>query len=1320
MTAAAQGWDPQLDNRERERDRDDISLNKSSGMLETVPEGEGGSSQQTTSEQEVLVEPPPISSTRPPLPTPPTPLSLPPQLPPLPQLATHITPATPDPDLSPARPRANLPTPPSPASPSPSPTPLAAPAVERSNSLASERSQDFALPLQFSPTAPHHPPLGHRASSSTTIPPFAAAPAFSTQDRGPYPPHVFRSSQSSIPGAGVRESYYSGLGSMDGPYPTPSAKGKARASDEVDLARRASQFYNPAAVAIVGSAPGSAAPTTAAEPSSSPPEPRATARVNSGGGGVVSGEFRDSMVGVGRNSIIRGPGALSPTSQNLLLGPAPGTSPTTPGSFAQQQQPNGQQQQQQPPPHLVQQPEICVECMMRDRDMVDVDVTGDGVWERESDQDFEEAMRWDEESTGGSEESGGAGAGGRIRRGSRDGGPPVAGSSRESHGGRGSAYGAPPRKKLGRGQPLTSPNLKLWTNMNPPASQHRWRTLQTFLAMQIHLLELERHARESTLLERDRLASRPSSDSRQSSSTPSSPLPPLLSSLGRSHKSASTVLPNGLLVESINVDRDEKQGRARAKSRSRLDQEPSSPGGQNNRQSLAPSLLPEGYESGGGGGDDLVRMYSSGDQPWLAAQPRRFSSPALKNSPSSPARPTSTASSSFRGFAGLSSKFARSSTDLRSIGTPRSLSPGRASLGVDNEDRRASSLWNKFRQSASQSVLSLAPSGSMLDMHLGMSMDKHAQFQPYDAYGNPNPRGGGRGQTHSLRAYPSMSDPAVARHADHERGRERIAQASSTPAKPKKKGIKGFFSKLISSGDASKSRNHAMSASEPGAASRSLGLDDDDDGHNYLAPPPPLSALANEPQYHSRSLSNSSVDSIQQPFTPPTSSAARGPPPGTNYHPYSLQTDYGRSGTNPMMPGDRGSILTNGSFSSVRSFKQPLSTSPVPGGRNSFQRPSMDYLSPDASPPRHTTSYLPRASSPEVLELEREEEVLYASVRREKSLPSLPSEAASQNDPAATFPFPLQHQSNLPYSSIRDSRSAYSIRTPSLSPPRVLGARDEWDNDSRNSDVDVGGGRKSKARSKVWSMNFGGFASGARKMGGGGGRPGSGAQSPEGGHHHEEKTDTVVREAALEGIRREGGLVSHPWFYFDALHKRYGPLVHLNMLGQHHILVGDGELAQELFARRSATYSSRTNSLYFKTHVAPHGRFASSSVMAATYGKHCPRSDDSAILDIVELNDLVAAGANPAASPINFVPWLDLLPDGLAPWRAHAAKVRIQEDKLYFGLLENASPSSTFWARRLEASKELAKAPVAGMPKLEPAFLAGQLVNAAAETVRLR
>lgn len=40
--------------------------------------------------------------------------------------------------------------------------------------------------------------------------------------------------------------------------------------------------------------------------------------------------------------------------------------------------------------------EICLECLMRDRDMADVEVTGPGIWSRTSDIDFEEALRAEE------------------------------------------------------------------------------------------------------------------------------------------------------------------------------------------------------------------------------------------------------------------------------------------------------------------------------------------------------------------------------------------------------------------------------------------------------------------------------------------------------------------------------------------------------------------------------------------------------------------------------------------------------------------------------------------------------------------------------------------------------------------------------------------------------------------------------------------------------------------------------------------------------------------------------------------------------------
>lgn len=74
--------------------------------------------------------------------------------------------------------------------------------------------------------------------------------------------------------------------------------------------------------------------------------------------------------------------------------------------------------------------EVCVECAMRDQDMADVDVTSPGVWERDSDVQFEELKRREveEEATGVVNTEG------------------------------------PPRPKS-KGGKLTEPNLKLWLSV---------------------------------------------------------------------------------------------------------------------------------------------------------------------------------------------------------------------------------------------------------------------------------------------------------------------------------------------------------------------------------------------------------------------------------------------------------------------------------------------------------------------------------------------------------------------------------------------------------------------------------------------------------------------------------------------------------------------------------------------------------------------------------------------------------------------------------------------------------------------------------------
>ncbi|KAK4055052.1 hypothetical protein OIO90_003393 [Microbotryomycetes sp. JL221] len=949
-----------------------------------------------------------------------------------------------------------------------------APALIRRHTDVSQDG-DYALPLQFSPIPAHLGVIGNDTTAATpspdrprpssrsasypailqpgsaqsrsqldrssasslprppsTIPSFTPAAAFSAGDRGPYPPVSPSSSKpdsiSYVGAGGPSDTSNTLLNSNLG-----KGKGRLPAGDDVNNESEMLAFAN-------------------AGPGKRESSPRT--------------DLSTSMVGVGRSSIVRATavspvngssGLLSQQPQQAIINSSmvdssPASSPVQQQQFGFANQPppqpsfvsprlglnrlpssgNGIQAPPQPqvPPHLIPQPEICVECMMRDRDMADVDVVGEGVWDRDSDVEFEEALRWEDEHCGGgsssadhgratttgSEESGSYGGGhglpptSRSRRRSREG--MSGGGSRESVGGRSSLYGGPgTRKRIGRGQLLTSANLKLWLSMNPPASSHRWRTLQTYLATQNHLLELEKHARDATAAEKERIASARAADN--SAATRKS-TPPLSTVRSRS----SAPLPHNLVLNNaadhMDLDDTKPHPRNLIKTRSRqpADDLPQ-------RASLL-SLQPYATTNGpqipiNVPPSNEMQSYSYGDQPWLSGATRRYSSSL--GGPGS-------AASSVRGFS--LGKFARSSTDLRSTASPRSVSPARTSLGVDE---RRGSMWSKFRQSASQSVLSFAPSfapsGSMVDMHLGLSMDQHRSgFALYDTY-------------------PSMSDPAVARHVEHERDKA-LATGERPALVPKsKKGIKGFFSKLVGGGGSSDKKDKKVASvpvREPSASPHDY-FDNQD-----LAPPPPLSALANEPRYHGRSPSSSSVDSFGGPYTPP--------PPLHFRH-----SNNGSLGPNDYIiraPTDRGSIMTTGSYASTRSNNAkssgavartslPLSLQTPVGAAE--RRPSNDSFVPSLS--------AARASSPEPYLMDEHggtTEVLDSPTsavtpigasphrpRTQKSLPLLPSELnnvasmGSYGDMTGSYAFldepPPPMPCIYPYRQSQAARSSQSVKT---------------------------------------------------------------------------------------------------------------------------------------------------------------------------------------------------------------------------------------------------------------------------------------------------
>ncbi|PPQ67276.1 hypothetical protein CVT25_005860 [Psilocybe cyanescens] len=202
-------------------------------------------------------------------------------------------------------------------------------------------------------------------------------------------------------------------------------------------------------------------------------------------------------------------------------------------------------------PIMPPQEEICVECAMRDQDMADVDVTSPGAWERASDVLFEDlkARELEEEANG-------------------------------------IVVDNPTRPRI-KGGRLTEQNVKHWLSINPrePASRHQ--TLNTYVKSQRKLLEAEAVAHARAMQEAKQLDNRMRDAYSQlrrsaydmgSSSSPADDVggvrikPPLSpntpnqpQSHVRSHSREITLLENGMIVEHVDVRKEEKEARDRKK-----------------------------------------------------------------------------------------------------------------------------------------------------------------------------------------------------------------------------------------------------------------------------------------------------------------------------------------------------------------------------------------------------------------------------------------------------------------------------------------------------------------------------------------------------------------------------------------------------------------------------------------------------------------------------------------------------------------------------------------------------------------------------------
>ncbi|KAH7888827.1 hypothetical protein F5I97DRAFT_1855885 [Phlebopus sp. FC_14] len=319
--------------------------------------------------------------------------------------------------------------------------------------------------------------------------------------------------------------------------------------------------------------------------------------------------------------------------------------------------------------------EVCVECAMRDQDMADVIVIGPGIWDRESDVLYEELLRREEEE--------------------------------EAAGILSSECSTRARARGGR---LTEPNLKLWNTMTPREPSSKQKALETYVKAQRSLLEADALARARAMQESIQLETTVRDTYTQlrrsayeigalddgafklkpprSASTPNG--------TGVHHVRSSsrdiTLLENGLIVEHVDVRREEREEKERRRRQEK--RERSRP-----RKSSRSSAV------------DVTSLYSSNslapytDNGLGAMQSSRLSGIST--------RPTSSLTAPIDRQASLGQVCSQASfSDAHS---PGSASP-----------RRSRFFGFKNLSSAWRSQESLAPSGmsgSMMDMHVALQRE---------------------------------------------------------------------------------------------------------------------------------------------------------------------------------------------------------------------------------------------------------------------------------------------------------------------------------------------------------------------------------------------------------------------------------------------------------------------------------------------------------------------------------------------------------------------------------------------------------------------
>ncbi|WWC71329.1 uncharacterized protein I206_105283 [Kwoniella pini CBS 10737] len=543
------------------------------------------------------------------------------------------------------------------------------------------------------------------------------------------------------------------------------------------------------------------------------------------------------------------------------------------------------------------QEEVCLECMMRDRDLADVVVQGEGVWERESDGDWKD-LEWREEailkSMGAQEDDATykelfrAADESSEDSDSTSFSPPSTGNSAEEAqlrkdldarrkrrsllkakkreadrriskevGWRGhkweegdSGEGLPRGFRGTKGGKLTEAGIKGVMTKFPSASAHRYQTLQGYLRQQWHLVQEVR-------AEAQRLGRFPFPDEVVNSSSTFS-----------SHEGPSA--PRG--IQATALYQREQYGRdgvytpvRSTPTLSVVRPSPSTPAnltGLANPPRAAPlqrpltHFLPDREPSLGA---PRTPIYAS---PIAVSTRSRHgkqgSSPGLLERSPAP------------GTCDESNEELWSPGDEPGAGLrPFSFAVrAGATAGSDGHGGRKS-LWGRFGGSVTSLFGgSQNGSGSMMDMHLGLDSDRRSRTSSYNVAPHP------RAVSMASPTRPSFfsrdsrcsSDinvsemPRVSRAISHSRlSQMRLddddEDDDEADERPKRKGIKGFFKKMKPKSSKSKSRSQGTAGTEGQYRTE---RNEQPQPDTPLAPPPPISYLVGGNRKHARNRSGSS------------------------------------------------------------------------------------------------------------------------------------------------------------------------------------------------------------------------------------------------------------------------------------------------------------------------------------------------------------------------------------------------------------------------------------------------------------------------------